>query len=189
VAIHQFQLVEPVYCRKLGLLWTEFFFSHQTCPETFLDPAVSTNPNCCDTSFILNQSETSGPRGGYWVAFIVVSNLRSFIRYCWLVLGKLDNFTAPVAGYCLHLFRNEISNVKFDHFRHNIVLFTPNMMIDSAFMAFLLNECGHKTARSRSRSRPMDRVRNGVITSQRLNAKQLDDGIGDTLVSLNTIVQ
>jgi len=36
---------------------------------------------------------------------------------------------------------------------------------------------------------PIDRVRNGVITSQRLNAKQLDDGIGDTLVSVNTIVQ
>jgi hypothetical protein len=97
------------------------FLAIRRVQKLFWSAAVSTNPNCCDTSFILNQSETSGPGGGYWVAFIVASNLRSFIRYGWLVLGKLDNFTAPVAGYCLHLFRKEISNVKFDHFRHNII--------------------------------------------------------------------
>jgi hypothetical protein len=59
-----------------------------------------------------------------WVAFIAFPNLRSFTRHGWLVLGKLDHFTAPAAGYRLHLCRKKISNVKFDYFRHNIVLFT-----------------------------------------------------------------
>src|SRR5580693_5383936 len=83
--------------------------------------AVSTNPNCRDTNVIVSQLETSGPRGSYWVAFIAFPNLRSFTRYGWLVLGKFDHFTAPVAGYRLHLCRKEISSVKFDHFRHNII--------------------------------------------------------------------
>jgi hypothetical protein len=83
--------------------------------------AVSTNPNCRDTNVIVSQLETSGPRGSYWVAFIAFPNLRSFARYGWLVLGKLDHFTAPDAGYRLHLRREEISSVKFDHFRHNII--------------------------------------------------------------------
>jgi hypothetical protein len=77
--------------------------------------------NCCDTTVILSQLETSRPRGSERVAFMAFGNLRSFIRYGWLVLGKLDHFTAPATGYCLHLFRKEISNVKVDHFRHNII--------------------------------------------------------------------
>jgi hypothetical protein len=68
--------------------------------------------------------ETSRPRGSYRVAFIAFPNLRSCTRYSWLVLGKFDHFTAPVAGYRLHLCRKEISSVKFDHFRHNIIPFT-----------------------------------------------------------------
>ncbi len=82
------------------------------------------NPNCRDTNIIVSQLETSGPRGSYWVAFIAFPNLRSFTRYGWLVLGKLDHFTPMVTGYRPHFFRKEISNVKFDYFRHNIVLFT-----------------------------------------------------------------
>jgi len=53
---------------------------------------------------------------------MVFGNLLSVARYGWVALGKLDHFTASVAGYRLHLFYKEISNVKFDHFRHNIVL-------------------------------------------------------------------
>jgi hypothetical protein len=83
--------------------------------------AVSTNPNCCDTSVMLSQLETSRPRGSERAAFIAFGNFRSFTRYGCLVLGELDNFTAPVAGYRLHLFRKKISNVKVDHFRHNII--------------------------------------------------------------------
>jgi hypothetical protein len=77
--------------------------------------------NCWDTTVILSQLETSRPRGSERVAFMAFGNLRSLIRYGWLVLGKLDHFTAPAAGYRLHLFRKEISNVKVDHFRHNII--------------------------------------------------------------------
>jgi hypothetical protein len=68
--------------------------------------------------------ETSRPRGSYRVAFIAFPNLRSCTRYGWLVLGEFDHFTAPVAGYRLHLCRKEISSVKFDDFRHNIIPFT-----------------------------------------------------------------
>jgi len=82
---------------------------------------VFTNPNCCDTSVILSQLETSRPRSSERVAFIAFGNLRSFTRYGCLVLGKLDHFTPLVAGYRLHLFWKEIWNVKFDHFRHNII--------------------------------------------------------------------
>jgi hypothetical protein len=89
--------------------------------KRFWNAAVSTNPNCCDTSVMLSQLETSRPRGSERVAFIAFGNLRSFTRYGCLVLGELDNFTAPVAGYQLHFFRKEIPNVKFDHFRHNII--------------------------------------------------------------------
>jgi len=92
--------------------------------KLFWSAAVSTNPNCCDTSVTLSQLETSRPRGSERVAFIAFGNLRSFTRYGWLVIGKLDHFTAPVAGYRLYLFRKEISNIKFDYFRHNVVLFT-----------------------------------------------------------------
>jgi len=89
--------------------------------ELFWSAAISTNPNCCDTSVILSQLETSRPRGSERVAFIAFGNLRSFTRYGCLVLGKLDHFTAPVAGCRPHFFRQQISSVKFDHFRHNII--------------------------------------------------------------------
>ena len=68
--------------------------------------------------------ETSRPRGSYRVALIAFPNVLSFTRYGWLVLGKFDHFTAPVVGYRLDLCWKEISSIKFDHFRHNIILFT-----------------------------------------------------------------
>ena len=87
-------------------------------PRTFWRAAVSTNPNGGDTNVILSQLETSGPRGSCWVGFTALPNLRSFTRCGCLLLGKLDHFTASVAGYRLHICRKEISNVEFDHFRH-----------------------------------------------------------------------
>jgi hypothetical protein len=48
--------------------------------KLFWSAAVSTNPNCCDTSVILSQLETSRPRGSERVAFIAFGNLRSFTR-------------------------------------------------------------------------------------------------------------
>ena len=102
--------------------WSEFFFRHQAGPKAFFGaPPFLPIPTCCDTSVILIQLETSRPRGSERVAFIAFGNLRSFTRYGCLVLGKLDQFTAPVAGYRFHLFRKEISSVKFNHFRHNII--------------------------------------------------------------------
>jgi len=83
--------------------------------------AASTIPKCCDTSVILSQLETSRPRGSERVAFIAFGNLRSFTRYGCLVLGKLDHFTAPVTRCRAHFYGQQISNVKFDHFRHNII--------------------------------------------------------------------
>src|SRR4030081_366172 len=41
-----------------------------------------------------------------------------------LSLGKSTTLTAPVVGYRLHLCWKEISSIKFDHFCHNIILFT-----------------------------------------------------------------
>jgi len=89
--------------------------------ENFGAPPFLPIPTCCDTSVILSQLETSRPRGGERVAVIALGNLRSLTRYGCLVLGKLDHFTAPVAGCRLHSFRQQISSVKFDHFRHNII--------------------------------------------------------------------
>lgn len=105
-----------------GWKWSEFFFRHQAGPKAFFGaPPFLPIPTCCDTRVTLSQLETSRPRGSERVAFIAFGNLRSFTRYGCLVLGKLDQFTAPVAGYRLHLFRKEISSVKFNHFRHNII--------------------------------------------------------------------
>ncbi len=104
-----------------GCKSSKLFFRHQAWPETYLERRRSTNPNCCDTSVMLSQLETSRPRGSERVVFIAFGNFRSFTRDGCLVLGELDNFTAPVAGYRLHLFRKKISSVKFNHFRHNII--------------------------------------------------------------------
>jgi hypothetical protein len=49
-------------------------------------------------------------------------NLRSAARDGGLILGKPDYFTSSVAGERLRLLREEISNVEFDHFRHDVVL-------------------------------------------------------------------
>ena len=73
--------------------------------KRFWSAAVSTNPNCCDTSVILSQLETSRPRGSERVAFIAFGNFRSFTRYGCLVLGELDHFTSPVAGHRLRFSR------------------------------------------------------------------------------------
>jgi hypothetical protein len=104
--------------------WLEMervLFQHQAWPGDFLERRVSTNPNYCDTSVLLSQLETSGPRGSERVALIAFRNLRSFTRYVCLVLGKLDHFTALVAGCRPHFVRQQISSIKFDHFRHNII--------------------------------------------------------------------
>jgi hypothetical protein len=111
---------------------------------------VFANPDRRKTNAILTQLETLGLGSGYLVAFIVFPNLRSLAWYGGLVLGKLDHFTAQVTMHRPHLFLKEISNLKFDHSRHKAALCAGNMMIDSALMAFLLRECGHKTARRRS---------------------------------------
>jgi hypothetical protein len=89
--------------------------------------AFSPIPIAVTRTLSLSQLETSGPKSRYWVAVIVFANLRSLTRYGRLVLGKLDHFTAPVASYRLRFFREEISNVKFDHFRHEVVPEFMNM--------------------------------------------------------------
>jgi hypothetical protein len=48
--------------------------------NVFWSAVVSTNPNCCDTSVILSQLETSRPRSTERAAFIAFGNLRSVTR-------------------------------------------------------------------------------------------------------------
>src|SRR5258708_8016379 len=87
---------------------------------------------------MLSQLETSRPRGSERVAFIAFGNFRSFTRYGCLVLGELDNFTASVAEYRLYLFREKISNVKVDHFRHNII---PSIRIRQRCLPTITTRC------------------------------------------------
>src|SRR5260221_7849049 len=75
--------------KSSGCKWSKLFFRHQAWPETCLERCRFYNPNCCDTSVILSQLETSRPRGSERVAFIAFGNLRSFTRYGCLVLGEL----------------------------------------------------------------------------------------------------
>ena len=70
--------------------------THRRGRKLIWSAAVSTNPNCCDSSVMLSQLETSRPRGSERVAFIAFGNFRSFTRYGCLVLGELITSSNPL---------------------------------------------------------------------------------------------